>query len=271
MNMKFRFNTQPNVNPDNSATHMKTTLQVQVQISSTIRCSLAALALFSAASLRADVLVSYDMQTAGVRTNASVVGSGLTATSLIGNNLNAGTPTAITMGAATTDFYTAWAFIGSGGSTAANAITSGDYFRLTLTPTAGNSITVSSLSFDAFAGTAGPSARQLYVFSDKTGIAGGSELFTASTVSGSPLIPYNTAAAGQNFSIDLSGYAALANITDSVTFRFYTQTPTAAQSLALDDITFNGIVSPAPEPSSFALLGLGGLALLAVSRRRQQA
>jgi hypothetical protein len=251
---------------------MKTTCRIQTLINSTIRCSLAALALFSAASLQADVLVTYDMQNAAGRTNTSFVGSGLTATSLIGNNLNPGSPTAVTIGTATTDFYTAWAFIGSGGSTAANAITSGDFFKLTLTPTAGNSISLTSLSFDIFAATAGPSARQLYIFSDKTGIAGGSELFTGSTISGSTLIPYNTAATGQNFSVDLSGNSALANITDSVTFRFYTQTPTAAQSLALDDITFNGTVTAAPEPSSVTLLGLGGfLALLAVSRHRHQA
>jgi hypothetical protein len=63
----------------------------------------------------------------------------------------------------------------------------------------------------------------------------------------------------------------LANITDSVTFRFYTQTPTAAQSLALDNITFNGTVTPVPEPSFFAFIGLGGfLALLLVSRNRYQ-
>jgi hypothetical protein len=248
---------------------MKTTSRIQNFISSTIRYSLGALALFSTISMRADVLASYDMQNAAGRTNASFVDSGLAATSLIGNNLNPGSPTAVTIGSATTDFYTAWAFIGSGGSTAANAISSGDYFKLTLTPTAGNSITLSSLSFDIFAATAGPSARQLYIFSDKTGIAGGSELFTGSTVSGSTLIPYNTAANGQNFSIDLSGDSALANITDSVTFRFYTQTPTSAQSLALDDITFNGTVAPVPEPGYFAFLSLDGLLLLLVVNRRR--
>ena len=250
---------------------MKTTRRIQTLISSTIRCALGVLALFSAASLRADILAVYDMQNAGGRTNVSFVDSGLTATSLIGNNLNPGSPTSVTIGANTTNFYTAWAFIGSGGSTASNAIVSGDFFKLTLTPTAGNSITLSSLSFDIFAATAGPSARQLYIFSDKTGIAAGSVLFTGSTVSGSPLIPYNTAANGQNFSVDLSGDSALANITDSVTFRFYTQTPTAAQSLALDNITFNGTVNPVPEPSFFAFIGLGGfLALLLVSRNRYQ-
>jgi hypothetical protein len=210
------------------------------------------------------------MQTAGARTNASFVIGDLTASSLTGNNLNAGSPSTVTIGTATTDFYTAWAFIGSGGSTAANAITSGDFFKLTLTPAAGKSLTLISLSFDIFAATAGPSARQLYVFSDKTGISGSSALLTASTVSGSPLIPYNTAAAGQNFSVDLSGFGALADITDSVTFRFYTQTPTSAQSLALDDITFNGIVTTVPEPSSVIFLGAGGFALLAINRRRRR-
>jgi len=253
---------------------MKTNSRIQTLISSAVRGPLGSLGLFAAAlfaagSVHADILVAYDMQTTGLRTNASSVSSGVTATSLTGNNLAAGSPS--TLEKPTGDFYTAWAFIGAGGTTAANAISTGDYFRLTLTPDVGNSITVSSLSFDTFAATAGPSARQLYLFSDKTGFAGGSELLTASTVSGSPLIPYNTATAGQNFSVDLSGVSALANITDSVTFRFYIQTPTASQSLALDDITVNGVVAAVPEPSTFVFLSLGGLALLAVSRRRRQA
>jgi hypothetical protein len=221
--------------------------------------------LFSTASIHADVLAAYDMQTTGARTNASFVLSGLTATSLTGNNLAAGNPGSDQK--PSSNFHTTWAFIGSGGSTAADAISSGDYFRLTLTPTAGNSITLSSLSFDVYAATAGPSARQVYLFSDKTGFSGGSELFTGSTVSGSPLIPNNTAVAGQNYSIGLSGYSALANVTDSVTFRFYTQTPTASQGIAFDNITINGTVAPVPEPSSLAFLGVGALMVLAASPR----
>jgi len=239
-------------------------------VDATIRCAFRYVALlfatlYSAASIHADVLAAYDMQTSGARTNASFVLSGLTATSLTGNNLAAGSPGSDQKPSG--NFYTTWAFIGAGGSTAANAISSGDYFRLTLTPTAGNSITLGSLSFDVYAATAGQSARQVYLFSDKTGFAGGSELFTGSTVSGSPLIPYNTAAAGQNYSIDLSGYSALANITDSVTFRFYTQTPTASQGMAFDNITINGTVAAVPEPSSFAFAGLVAFVVLAASRR----
>jgi hypothetical protein len=253
---------------------MKTTLQIQVFISSTICAWLGALALFSAASLRADILVTYDMQTAGARTNASFVGSGLTASSLIGNNLEPGSPGSATLANGDpNNYYTAWSFIGSGGSTAADAINSGDFFKLTLTPTAGNELTITSLSFDAFAGTAGPSARQIYVFSENLGVSGGPVLLTASTVSGSPLIPYNTATAGQNFSVDLSGYSGLADVTSSVTFRFYTQTPTASQNIDFDNITISGVVNPipAPEPSTFALVGGGGaLALLMVRSRRFQ-
>ena len=266
----------PIANPDNSTLNMNTKLPTQETLGAAVRRLFGSLALFSAvlfstASLRADTLALYDMQTAGARTNASLVGSGLTATSLTGNNLASGSPGSATLASAPTDFYTTWAFIGAGGTTDANAISSGDYFKLTLAPTAGNSITLSSLSFDVFAATAGPSARQIYLFSDKTGFAGGSELFSGGTQSGSPLIPYNTASAGQNFSIDLSGNAAFANITDSVTFRFYTQTPTASQGMAFDDITINGTVSAVPEPSSFVFFGLGILAFLRVAHHRRQA
>jgi len=249
--------------------HTKTSAAVPATLDrSTIRyyrgcLALLSVALFSSASLRADILVDYTMQTLGARTNANIVASGLVATSLTGNNLNSAPGTLETP---VGNFYTTWSPNAGGGTTAANALTTASYFSLTLTPTGGSPLALTSLSFDVFAATAGPSARQLYVFSDKTGYVDTLQLLSASTTSGSPLIPYNTSP-GQNYSINLSTIGAFSSISDSVTFRFYLQTPSAGQSLAFDNITVNGTV---PEPCTLVLLSLGGLAALAVCHRRRQ-
>jgi hypothetical protein len=249
---------------------MKSPHQLQVLTNATIRRLLGSLALlpaalFTAVSVTAAPLASYNMENAPNRSLASFVAGNVTATSLTGNNLNA-------FGAVqkpTGNYYTTWVTTAGGGATAQDALTAAQYMHLTVTPVAGTSFTLSSISFDIFAATGGPSARQLYLFSDKTGFVDGSELLTASTVAGTPLIPYNTVATGQNFSIDLSGFGAMASVSDSVTFRFYFQTPNATQGIALDNITVSGTV--VPEPSTFALLGLGLFSLLAYNRNRRQA
>jgi len=192
------------------------------------------------APLVATLLVNYDMETAGSRSVPSVVNINVAATDLVGTNA-ANTGTIIK----SDDVYASWSPTLGGGSTAADALAAATYFSMTVTPNAGESVAISNLSFTVFAATGGPSARQLYIFSDKTGYADTAELFTASTVAGSPLIPYIDAAAGQEYTVDLSGNSAFANITDSVTFRFYLQTPDAGQSLAFGEITVKGAVGDA--------------------------
>ena len=193
------------------------------------------------------LLVDYDMQTSGSRTVASFVDASVSATDLTGNELNS-LPGHLENPAG--DFYTTWTSDTGGGSTAADALAVNSYVTYTVTPVPGKSITLDNLSFDVFAATAGPSARQLYVFSDKTGYTAGNELLAASTTSGSPRIPYNTSS-GQTFTIDLSENSAFEKITNSITFRLYIQTPDAGQSLALDDVVAKGIVSNDP---AFAIL-----------------
>jgi len=230
-----------------------------------IAIALLSFMLMGVASVHADILASYDMQTSAARNSPSSVNADVSAGSLTGNNLNAYGASWLSDGS---DFYTTWSRAsgtdGTGQTTADQVLSVATYFSLTLTPDAGKQLDFSSLSFDAFASTGNTgSQRQIYVFTDKTGFASGDQLLSVSTFAGydGPLIPYNTASVGQNFSVDLTG---VANVADSITFRFYVQAPDAGQSLSFDDITLNGSV--VPEPASMALISVAGLALFILRR-----
>jgi hypothetical protein len=230
--------------------------------------ALTSIGVFFGASLQADVLAQYDMETSGSRIVASTVISDITSSNLVGSN-NLKAPASFTLASVdAADDYIAWSRnAGSAQTTAEGVIADNTYFSFTLTPEVGKSITIDSISFDVAAGTAGPSDRQFYLFADKSGYLSGNVLFSASTEIGSPLLPYNTTTFDQNFSITLSGNSAFQNITDSVTFRLYIATPTNSQNIGFDDITVNGSVIP--EPGSYALLGgLCALTAVMIGRRR---
>jgi hypothetical protein len=229
--------------------------------------ALTSIGVFFSASLQADVLAQYDMETNGSRVVASTVISDITSSNLVGNNLNA--PASFTLANVdNTDDYITWSrAAGSAQTDVLGVLADSTYFSFTLTPDAGKSISIDSISFDGAAGTAEPSDRQFYLLSDKTTYTSGNVLSSASTVTGSPLLPYNTTTFDQNFSVTLSGNSAFQNITDSVTFRLYIATPTNSQNIGFDDITVNGSVIP--EPGSYALLGgLCALTAVMIGRRR---
>ena len=229
--------------------------------------ALTSIGVFFSASLQADVLAQYDMETNGSRVVASTVISDITSSNLVGNNLNA--PASFTLANVdNTDDYITWSrAAGSAQTDVLGVLADSTYFSFTLTHDAGKSISIDSISFDGAAGTAGPSDRQFYLLSDKTTYTSGNVLSSASTVTGSPLLPYNTTTFDQNFSVTLSGNSAFQNITDSVTFRLYIATPENSQNIGFDDITVNGSVIP--EPGSYALLGgLCALTAVMIGRRR---
>lgn len=69
-----------------------------------------------------------------------------------------------------------------------------------------------------------------------------------------------------NLSFDLS---SLATVNSATEFRlyFHTTASTGSHDFSVDDIVLSGDVTPIPEPSTTALFGLGGLAL--ILRRRK--
>ncbi|MGJ8657349.1 MAG: PEP-CTERM sorting domain-containing protein [Akkermansiaceae bacterium] len=147
----------------------------------------------------------------------------------------------------TTTSGTGYNLAGVSTASRALAITAGDFFSFTV-ETNGNSVTFESLSFfqNQF-GTTGKvdiSATQ----------AGGSEVFLTSgfTPAGG-----NNALATPATNVDFADFTTTAD----TTFTFYLYgASNANHGTRFDDITLNGTV--VPEPSSTALLGLGGLALM---------
>ena len=252
--------------------------------------------LFAAGQLQADTLALWNMDAAGAaKTNVNTVGSGVTVTPIGTVNLNAvGTTVPVFNPAlAAGDNYAAMSR--SAGPTPETVSLSQDfanatYFQFTLAPTGGQLLNVTNLSFNAVAATTTTTAnREAFVESDKTGFGTSSAnvLFGAGTQSAlnpggginwsSTLIPFNDTAANTGpysetlFSFNLSGNSLLQNISDSVTFRIYIGTDTTAQNLGFDNLTVNGTIVPAPEPSIYALAGLGFLLSIGKWRRMSNA
>jgi hypothetical protein len=148
------------------------------------------------------------------------------------------------------------------GTTVADSITNNSYFQFTVTPGAGQTIDFSSISLDVAKG--GGSARGFSIASSADSYA---TLF--SSLAGHPTA-YDAAAgiAPQediytNYAFDLS---SLSDITTATTFRVYSWSGAATNTIYYDNITLNG--SAVPEPASAAL---GAIGLLTLLRRRRSA
>jgi PEP-CTERM motif len=276
------------VNPEKITHNPTSIMQIKRLISS---LTLSSVAIFSAASLRADVFALWgNSNTSTMATPTTVDSSVLTAGNLTGVNLTAGNPVNMSPKGASTFNYAAWSRSSSTGGGSYNNTTltldqvlaNATYFQFTITPNAGQTITIDSLSLDCMAGTATTSTdREFFLLSSATGyadtdvlLAGGTQPAIGGYTFTTPIIPLNNSTIGdQNYSVDLSGNSAFADLTGPVSFRIYIGTDTVSQNLGFSQLTVDGTVSPVPEPSTGVLLGLGGgfLALLAGSRRRSQA
>jgi hypothetical protein len=166
-----------------------------------------------------------------------------------------------------------------GGTDFATAITNGNYLAFTLTPNAGYTMSLSSITFQAASGsTSLTSNRAFFLVSEATGgtfSASSAVLRTDRTPVGGGTMA-NQAATITNtiptdYSVDLSGITRFQSISSSAiqTFRLYIQVPTTTQAVTFDDIIVNGTVTAIPEPSTFAAFaGFATLGLAFYRRRR---
>ncbi len=264
-------------------------------INSTTRHPARFLALFSAmllsaASLQADTFANWDMTSASptimvvpTTVDTAVVADG----NLTGVNLN--TPVNVSPHGSSINNYLGWSRSSSTGGGSYNnttltldqVLSDATYFSFTITPNAGQTITVDSLSLDCMLGTSTATAnREFFLLSNVTGyadtdvlLAGGSQPTIGGYTFSTPQIPLNNSTTGDTtYSVDLSGNSAFANLTSPVTFRIYIGTDTVSQNVGFTQLAVDGIASPVPEPSVAAFLGLGGLlVLLGTNRCRWQA
>lgn len=146
------------------------------------------------------------------------------------------------------------------------AINDGEYISFSITPTSGQTISLSSLTFDASAATS--SIRSFYVLCSIDGFTTSSILLSVTNDSSATGMDTTLAASANPYSISFSG-SQYENISSTVEFRIYLQTATASQNIFFDNIVVSGSIatSQIPEPSTLALLaGLSILSLCFIAR-----
>lgn len=165
---------------------------------------------------------------------------------------------------------TAGGSLGFGSLTVAtlnDAITGNIYHNFTLTPASGYQISISGVTFNADA-SSGTSTFTFDLMSSVTGFTSGDSLGSVSVING----------AAASTTVDTSGVAALQGVTSSLDLRIYGFRPsgTGTSAYYADDainsglFTINGAVTLVPEPSTWALIGLGTAFVLWRIRSRRR-
>lgn len=163
-------------------------------------------------------------------------------------------------------------------TTAADAVANDRYFEFTVTPTAGNQVTLATLSFNYGAVTStGVLPQAGAPITPMFQVRSSVDNFSASIGDTTAIVfGQSTSDVSKSFSVSLSSLGGFSELTTTTTFRIYgyfgTGTPGYGDSLRLDNVNLTGTVAAVPEPSS-AALGAGALALFgsaAVVRRRRQ-
>ena len=163
-------------------------------------------------------------------------------------------------------------------TTAADAVANDRYFEFTVTPAAGNQVTLTTLSFNYGAVTSTGALPQAGapitpMFQVRSSVDNFSTSIGETTAF---VFGQSTSDVSKSFSVGLSSLGGFSQLTAATTFRIYgyfgTGTPGYGDSLRLDNVNLTGAVAAVPEPSG-AALGAGALALfgsVAGLRRRKQ-
>lgn len=136
-----------------------------------------------------------------------------------------------------------------------------NYYEVTITPSAGYQVTLSSFDFYYLSTSSGPDSSALKFSDDSFNSTLASYVLTKAV---------STPAASDWRSASQS---ITATFTSSTTFRLYaTGASSSAGAFRIDDVQFIGTVTAVPEPSTYAAI-LGGVALVGVMvlRRRKSA
>ena len=237
-----------------------------------------------ATSAQAAVIVSYGMSTVPppdpqvLFTGPTSLDPGVTATNLVNQLGNTASGSLVFSGG---DLVSTWNTTAAAAPANDNSFSAafavGNYVTFSITPTAGNQINLTNITFQAStASTSTTSNRGFFLVSESAPAN-----FTATSVvlltdrtafdgggGGAGTLPLQGAPTNTTVPRDYdASLAALGPVTGTQYFRLYLQTPNAGQGLAFDDIVVNGTVSPVPEPGA-PLLGFAGLLMLQGRRRR---
>lgn len=148
------------------------------------------------------------------------------------------------------------------GSTQAAAVTAGDYFTFTITPTTGTTLNLSSLTFD-YANYTNDGTFPTETFFARSN----QDSFAANLASA---VTATTGSAGVFATATITLGAAFQNLTTPVEFRIYLSDGTndADRGALIDNVVLNG--TAIPEPSTWAMLGVGSILLLAGQKLRRR-
>ncbi len=143
-----------------------------------------------------------------------------------------------------------------------DAINNNYYFTFALTIPSGIEVDLAQLQYDYSA--LAPFEFAVGVFTDESAYASSNALLSRKPTNGNSTTPI----AYPNETVDLSG-VAFQNLTNTtLTFRIYTMDDSTVNTRVniFDNVELFGTVTVVPEPTSLALLGMGGLTML---RRRR--
>lgn len=140
-------------------------------------------------------------------------------------------------------------------------LTNANYFSFTVTPDAGQMISLTNLTLQGRAGGA-TTPRAFYVFSSASGFSSPDLLLSATTGGGgltTTLADYTVPLSSPEFQ----------NLTGSVEFRIYVQLPSGTSGVNFDNIVLNGTVTAVPEPAALTLIIATGCFGFALTRKRR--